>query len=354
MRTSSILLLSSVLLAACGPSPTAVPKQPSDESEKSTVPIVIAHRGASGYLPEHTSEAKALAHGLGADFIEQDVVLTRDNAAVVLHDVQLDTVTDVASRFPGRRRPDGRFYAVDFDLTEIAQLNVRERSDPQTGKQVYPNRFAPRTVRFGVRLLSEEIALLAGLNASTRRVAGIYTEIKAPAWHRAQGKDITRIVLQELKDAGLELRTDPVWVQCFDPKELARIRTEFESDLKLVQLIGDNRWGDADVDFDQLRTPQGLAGIKEYADAVGVWVPHVVQWPTPGGKPVFSTLVRDAHAIGLKVHVYTLRRDQLPQGAPDFATVHAALLEAGVDGLFTDFPDETRAFVVRPRLRARE
>ena len=350
MRAPGVLLLfSSFLLAACGASTTAVPKQPN--TVKGPVPVVIAHRGASGYLPEHTSESKVLAHGMRADFIEQDVVLTRDNAAIVLHDVQLDTVTDVASRFPDRRRRDGRYYAVDFDLAEIAQLNIHERSDPQTGKPIYPNRFAPRTVRFGVRLLSEEIALIAGLNASTGRVAGLYTEIKAPAWHRAQGKDISRIVLDALKDAGLQLRTDPVWVQCYDPDELKRIRNEFESDLKLVQLIGDNRWGDANVDFDQLRTPQGLAAIKEYADAIGVWTPHVVQWPTRGAEPTFTTLVRDARAAGLKVHVYTLRRDQLPTNAPDFATVHAALLQAGVDGVITDFPDETRALIVRPRLQ---
>ena len=349
MRAQCVLLLSTLLLAACGPTKTAVPKEPT--TFRGPVPIVIAHRGASGYLPEHTAESKVLAHGMRADFIEQDVVLTRDNAAIVLHDVQIDTVTDVASRFPRRQRTDGRYYAVDFDLAEIAQLNVHERADPKTGKLIFPNRFNPRSVRFGVRLLSEEIALLAGLNASTRRVVGLYTEIKAPAWHRAQGKDITRIVLDTLKDAGLQLRTDPVWVQCYDPAELRRIRTEFESDLKLVQLIGDNRWGDANVDFDQLRTPQGLASIREYADAIGVWIPHVVQWPKPGGEPTFSTLVRDARAAGLRVHVYTLRRDQLPANAPDFSTVHAALLQAGVDGIFTDFPDETRAFVVRPQLQ---
>jgi glycerophosphoryl diester phosphodiesterase len=349
MRALSVILSSSLLLAACGSTPTAVPDDPAIPAEKDPAPLVIAHRGASGYLPEHTSEAKTLAHAMGADFIEQDIVLTRDNAAIVLHDVQLDTVTDVASRFPERRRQDGRYYAIDFDLAEIAQLNVHERSDPRTGKQLFPNRFTPRSVRFGVRLLSEEIALLAGLNATARRIAGLYTEIKAPSWHRAQGKDITRIVLDQLKDAGLQLRTDPVWVQCFDPEELKRIRTEFESDLKLVQLIGDNRWGDASVDFDKLRTPEGLAAIKEYADAVGVWVPHVVQWPARGAAPEFTTLVRDAHKAGLKVHVYTLRRDQLPDGAPDFATVHAAMIQADVDGLITDFPDDTRAYVVRPR-----
>lgn len=315
---------------------------------KNAAPIVIAHRGASGYLPEHTAEAKALAHGMHADFIEQDVVLTRDGVPIVVHDVEIDTVTDVAQRFPDRKRADGRYYAIDFDIVEISALNVHERLDPRTGKRVFPDRFSQPNVRFGVRMFEEEIALLAGLNATTRRSAGLYTEIKAPAWHRQQGKDITRVVLDVLDRYGLRSRTDPVWVQCFDPAELKRIRNELDSDLKLVQLIGENSWGDASVDFDQMRTPQGLAAIAQYADGIGVWIPHVVQWPAGGGEPTVTTLVRDAHAAGLKVHVYTLRRDQLPLGAKDFAQVHAALLGAGVDGVFTDFPDETRA-LLNPR-----
>ena len=94
-------------------------------------PIVIAHRGASGYLPEHTLAAKALAHGMGANFIEQDVVLSKDGTAIVLHDIHLDSTTDVAQRFPGRARADGRFYAIDFDIQEIRQLRVHERTHCQ-------------------------------------------------------------------------------------------------------------------------------------------------------------------------------------------------------------------------------
>ena len=93
-------------------------------------PLIIAHRGACGYLPEHTLEAKALAYGMGADYLEQDVVATRDDRLLVSHDVHLDTVTDVAERFPTRAREDGRFYARDFDLAEIKTLNVHERHNP--------------------------------------------------------------------------------------------------------------------------------------------------------------------------------------------------------------------------------
>lgn len=346
----SIVVLSVVQLTACGSTPEA--PAPSDEARgggdgsRGAVPIVIAHRGASGYLPEHTAEAKVLAHGLGADFIEQDVVLTREGVPIVLHDVEVDTVTDVAQRFPNRRRADGRWYAIDFALAEIGTLNVRERVDPRTGNRVFANRFAPPNVRFGVRTFEEEISLIAGLNATTGRSVGLYTEIKAPAWHREQGKDVTRAVLDVLERYELRKRTDPVWLQCFEPGELLRIRKDLGSDLKLVQLIGDNSWGDASVDFDKMRTAAGLAEVAKYADGVGVWIPHVVQWPA--GKPTFTTLVRDAHAAGLKVHVYTLRRDQLPQGAPDFTALHAALLQAGVDGVFSDFPDESRE-LLKPR-----
>src|ERR1043165_1359827 len=95
-------------------------------------PIVIAHRGASGYLPEHTLAAKALAYGLGADYLEQDIVLSKDDVPVVLHDIYLDTVTDWSRRFPERKRSDGRFYALDLSLAELKQLRVTERFNAKT------------------------------------------------------------------------------------------------------------------------------------------------------------------------------------------------------------------------------
>jgi len=103
-------------------------------------PLVIAHRGASGYLPEHTLAAKALAHGQGADYLEQDVVLTADDVPIVLHDIHLDSTTDVADRFPDRARPDGRWYAVDFSLAEVRQLAVGERLG-RDGTAAFPGRF---------------------------------------------------------------------------------------------------------------------------------------------------------------------------------------------------------------------
>jgi glycerophosphoryl diester phosphodiesterase len=161
--------------------------------------IVIAHRGASGYLPEHTLAAKAVAHAMGADYIEQDVVLSRDGVPVVLHDIQIETVTDVATMFPGRARADGRFYAIDFSLDELKALTVMERAD-ERGEQVFPDRFPRGASSFRIPTLAEEIELIQGLNLSTGREAGIYPEIKAPAWHRAQGQDISAIVLGVLAD----------------------------------------------------------------------------------------------------------------------------------------------------------
>ena len=142
--------------------------------------LVIAHRGACGYLPEHTLEAKAYAHALGADFVEQDIVATRDDELIVMHDIHLDRVTNVAERFPGRMRDDGRFYARDFDLHEIQSLNAteRRRADGQTA--VFPQRFPTTIGRFRVPTLREEIKFIQGLNRSTGRDVGIYPEIKRP------------------------------------------------------------------------------------------------------------------------------------------------------------------------------
>ncbi len=150
---------------------------------------VIAHRGAPGYLPEHTLAGVAMAHAMGADYIEQDVVLSRDGELLVLHDLTLDAVTDVAERFPGRERQDGRFYALDFDLAEIRTLRVHERRRAD-GEPAFPGRFARSDVTFRVPTLREEIALIQGLNRSTGRDVGVYVEPKSPAWHRAEGRDL--------------------------------------------------------------------------------------------------------------------------------------------------------------------
>jgi glycerophosphoryl diester phosphodiesterase len=171
--------------------------------------IVIAHRGASGYLPEHTLEGAALAHAMGVDYIEQDVVLTRDDALIVLHDLYLDAVTDVTERFPGRRRDDGRHYVIDFSLAEIRSLRVHERTGPD-GAPAFPGRVTDDQRSFRVPTLDEEIQLIQGLNRTTGRDVGLYVEPKAPAWHRAEGKDLVLAVLHLLARHGLTGASDMV------------------------------------------------------------------------------------------------------------------------------------------------
>ena len=310
-------------------------------------PIVIAHRGASGYLPEHTFAAKAYAHALGADYLEQDCVLTRDDVPVVFHDLVLEEVTDVARVFPDRPRADGHWYVVDLDFAELQQLSVHDRVNPANGESTYPERFG-EVLPLRIRSLAEELAFVRGLNRSTRRHAGVYTEVKSPAWHRAQGKDLAPRVLETLADFGYRTADDDVWLQCFDDAELLRIRDRLGCRLRLVQLIGENEWKEAPTDYDSMRTAAGLARVATYASGIGPWIPQIVQWPAPGAEPVHSTLVRDAHAVGLAVHPYTFRSDQLPEHAPDAGAVHRAIFDvAGADGLFTDFPDVTLAALGR-------
>lgn len=304
-------------------------------------PIVIAHRGASGYLPEHTLEAKAMAHAMRADFIEQDVVLTKDKVPVVLHDIHLDTVTNVAKVFPDRAREDGRYYAIDFMLDEVKRLRVSERIDLKTGKAVFPKRFPVRTGRFEIPTLAEEIELIQGLNKSTGRDVGIYPEIKSPAWHRREGKDISRIVLGVLDEYGYQKKSDNIYLQCFDADETRRIREKLKCDLKLVQLIGENSWKESPTDFDALRTEAGMQGIAEYADGVGPSLNHVVRGRNDRGDVDVTDLVRWAHQHGLQVHPYTFRADSLPGYARDFTRLlEIFTTQAQIDGVFTDFPDQ--------------
>lgn len=313
-------------------------------------PIIIAHRGASGYLPEHTLPAKALAHAMGADYLEQDLVLSRDGVPVVLHDVQIDTVTDVARRFPDRKRANGRYYAIDFTVAELKQLKVTERFHPKTGVAVFKGRFPIGQSTFQIPTLEEELQFIQGLNRSTGRKAGIYPEIKAPGWHRKQGQDISRIVLQVLDRYGYKTKADPIWLQCFEYDEVKRIRQELGYQGKLVQLLGSYSPGEnADgkpapaVNNDFLRTRSGLEELAKVTDGIGPALSHVVTGKA-GGALQITDLVKNAHALKLVVHPYTLRADESPAYAASFEELcRIFFVEAGVDGAFTDFPDRARA-----------
>jgi glycerophosphoryl diester phosphodiesterase len=314
-------------------------------------PLIIAHRGASGYMPEHTLEAKALAYGLGADYLEQDVVATRDDQLIVLHDIHLDQVTDVASRFPARHRPDGRYYARDFDLAELQTLKVHERRTANGQSAVYPGRFPTGRGHFRISALNEEIEMVLGLNASTGRRVGLYPEVKRPAWHREEGVDVSVLLLGMLNRYGFSSRTDALYVQCFDPAELRRIRVDLGSDLRLIQLLGDNAWGEAEADYDWLKSPAGLAQLTATVDGIGPWLHQLYRLSGSGDrKPVSSGLVGAAHAANLEVHAYTFRADELPPGFSGFPDLVRWFVALGIDGLFTDFPDLARR-ACRPRRR---
>jgi len=298
--------------------------------------VVIAHRGASGYLPEHTLEAKAMAHAQGADFIEQDVVLTKDGVPVVLHDLHLDAVTDVAEKYPGRSRADGRHYAIDFTLDELRRLRVHERIDPQTGRQAFPERFPADAGGSRIVTLAEELEFLAGLDRSTGRRTGRYTEIKKPAWHREQGQDVTGVTVAVLRDHGLDGSDARCRIQCFERDEVRRIRHELGWRGGLTLLVGELPKRDSAAgDRDPLLEPGALAAIAADADGLG---PHVARVVAADGTP--TGLVPAARAAGLAVHAYTLRCDDLPPFATSAADALRILSDAaGVDGVFTDFPD---------------
>ena len=301
--------------------------------------IVIAHRGAPGYLPEHTLEGVALAHAQGAHYIEQDVVLTRDGELVVLHDLYLDAVSDVAERFPGRQRDDGRHYAIDFTLKEIRELRVGERLR-EDGTPRFAGRFPAGKRLFRVPTLDEEIRLIRGLNRSTGRRVGLYVEPKAPAWHRTQGRDLVAVVIETLARHGLDGPDDAVFLQSFDFDELRRARAELGTGLQLVQLIGENDWGESPTDFDVLRSEAGLREVAQFAHGIGPWLPQVIKFP-PDGPPRPTELVSLAHGMGLFVHAYTLRADELPPGVGGMAgAVRLLTEEVGLDGVFTDQPDQ--------------
>lgn len=310
--------------------------------------IVIAHRGASGYLPEHTLEAKAMAHAMGAHYIEQDVVMTRDDRLIVLHDVTLDRTTDVAEKFPGRARADGRHYAVDFDLEEIRRLGAGEGARMRGARReaVFPERFPLGLSSFRVPTLEEEIELIQGLNRSTGREVGIYPEIKRPRFHRDEGKDISMAVAAALKAYGYADRGDRAFLQTFDHDELKRIREEvFPAvgiEVGLVQLIDDipaRPW---------MLEEGGMRRLARHADGVGP--PHALV-VDPSSRPdriVLTGLAERARAAGLVVHPYTFRLD--PGQVPPYAGGFEELLrihyfEADVDGLFTDFPDRAVRFL---------
>lgn len=301
-------------------------------SAQLTETINIAHRGACGYLPEHTLAAKAMAYGQNADYIEQDIVLSKDLVPIVVHDIHLDTVTDVAQKFPQKKREDGRFYAADLTFAEIKTLNVHERIDLKSGTAVFPKRFPHAKSEFRISSLVEELELIQGLNHSTGKNIGIYPEIKEPAWHKENGMDISPIVLKILADFGYDKKDSKCFLQCFDAAELKRIKQELKSELPLIQLL------ENDCDLDD---------VASYAAGIGPWIGQIISSKNQDGSPVFTSLVKEAHARKLLVHPYTFRVDAPVHDFPPAQLLQILVKEAKIDGIFSDFPDYSRQILLQ-------
>lgn len=310
--------------------------------------IVIAHRGASGYLPEHTIAAKAMAYAMGADYVEQDLVMTRDDRIIVLHDHHLDQVTNVRDVFPDRVRQDGKYYVIDFTFAELEELAVIERFEMSDGQQVpvFAGRFPLGKSKFRIHTFAEEIELVQGLNKSSGKDIGIYPEIKSADFHMQEGKDISRAVLKVLKTYGYIKKSDKVYLQSFEARELKRIHDELlpemGMDIKLVQLL----WPPDDSEW--IKKKGSMGEIAAYADGIGPEMSLVISKESIVGNIQATGLVASAHSAGLVVHPYTFRVEsaEIPAYAKNYTDLlNIFLFQIGVDGVFTDFPDITVNFL---------
>ena len=352
LKTLALSLLAAGVLASCSSHSSSMAN-----TQMKSDKIIIAHRGASGYLPEHTLESKALAFAQHADYLEQDLAMTKDGRLVVIHDHFLDGLTDVAKKFPHRHRKDGRYYVIDFTLKEIQSLEMTENFETKDGKQaqVYPGRFPLWKSHFRIHTFEDEIEFIQGLEKSTGKKVGIYPEIKAPWFHHQNGKDIAAETLKVLKKYGYDKKTDMVYLQTFDFNELKRIKTELlpkmGMDLKLVQLVAYTDWKETqekdakgkwvNYDYDWMFKPGAMAEVVKYADGVGPgWYMLVDKEQSKPGNIVYTPLVKELAQYKVELHPYTVRKDALPEFFTDVNQMYDALLnKSGATGVFTDFPD---------------
>ncbi|WP_419808877.1 glycerophosphodiester phosphodiesterase [Sphingomonas sp.] len=332
--------LSSALFAA---STLALAVTASQSEPVSQRPILIAHRGASGLRPEHTLAAYELAIEQGADFIEPDLVPTKDDVLVARHENEIGGTTDVAAHpeFASRKTTktiDGQqvtgWFTEDFTLAELKTLRARERL-PQLrpGNAAYDGRFEIPT-------LAEIIALAKRRSAETGRTIGIYPETKHPTYFASIGHPTDAALVTQLRAAGWDRADAPVFIQSFEVKNLQRLHGMTK--IRLIQLL-DGTGAPADgaqPSYAAMTTPAGLAAVARYAYGIGPNKAMLWSGDTP------SPLVAQAHAAGLKVHPWTYRAEEmfLParfKGQAGHAGVRAEIasaLEQGIDGFFTDFP----------------
>jgi glycerophosphoryl diester phosphodiesterase len=323
------------------------------------LPIVIGHRGSPAYRPEHTIASYTLAIEMGADYIEPDLCFTKDGKLVARHEPDIGATTNVADHpeFASRRHSEvidgipfnNTWFTFDFTLAELKTLRAKERLPA-----VRPQNTALDGL-FEVPTFQEVIDL------AKQHGVGIYPETKHPTFFKSKGFDFDGPLLGTLSANGLNHKGAKVFIQSFEVGNLQRLNTK--TPLPLVQLI-DATGGPADkqgtLTYDQMVTPQGLADIARYADGIGPDKSRIVRNNFAGqplGQP--TTLIRDAHRVGLVLHPFTFRPENNFLAAdfragnpasPEF--LHARgdqpaelklYFELGVDGLFADNPDTARA-----------
>ncbi len=314
--------------------------------------IVIAHRGASGERPEHTLASYERAIDEGADFIEPDLVPTKDGVLVARHENEISGTTDVADHpeFAGRkatRMIDGQevsgWFTEDFTLAELKTLRAKERLPDLRPDNAHFDGLYP------VPTFAEILALVKAKEAETGRRIGLYPELKHPSYFASRGFALDDMLLGQLTAAGYSSKDDPVFIQCFEVGTLARLSAKTR--LRLVQLV-EAEGAPADlpaVPYAKLITPDGLENVARYAAAIGVDLRLILK---ADGSP--TALVGDAHAAGLEVHGWTARRENAflppalqrgdsPSAHGDYAALVRLLEAAGVDAIFTDNPADAVA-----------
>lgn len=331
------------------PSPRAGPPPILRAGPPPGPPVIIAHRGASAERPEHTLLAYARAIEEGADFIEPDLVATKDHQLVARHENEIGSTTDVADKpeFASRKRTqiiDGEsitgWFTEDFTLAELRTLRARERL-PQLrpGNTQYDGQALIPT-------LTEIIALAKGASARSGRNIGIYPETKHPTHFAKIGLPIEPVLLAALADAGWTEASAPVFIQSFEVDNLKRLRGQ--TGVRLVQLMATGTSPDGH-DYAEMRTPEGLAKLADYVDAIGPERGLIIPRSEDGTLGSPTSLVADAHYAGLEVHPWTFRpenyflaksfrRGESPLARGDAEGEIRLYLETGIDGLFSDSP----------------
>lgn len=327
-------------------------------------PLVIGHRGASGYVPEHTLGSYALAITMGADYVEPDLVMTKDGHLVARHDNELGLTTNVAQHpeFADRYKNktiDGNemkgWFTEDFTLSELKTLRAIERiPDIRPGN-------ARMDSAFQIPTFQEIIDLVKGFESSQRRVIGLYPEIKHSTYFRSLGLPMEDLLVETFRKNGYTGVPAPVYIQSFEVDNLKYLKTI--TDLRLLQLYESDP---SDQPFDQvvagtgltygdMATPNGLKQVATYAYAIGPDKSYIIPRNADEtlGEP--TSFVHDAHAAGLKVHPYTFRaentflpaefrsRDSSKDAIGDLNGELRAFFAAGIDGLFSDQPDKAVA-----------